>query len=420
MPCGMLNLPVGSRVPLCALALLGLAISGLAGCGAEDAPRPNLVLITVDRLAADRLACFGGDPEAGRSICALGEGGTLFAWAAALGRGEASGAASVLTGLRESDHGVGPDGRTFLVDAQDSVAEDLSRAGYATAAFVTRPRVNRSRRLDQGFDHYDDSLASSGGPNHRDSIDLSERVHDWTESAEAPWFVWIHADRDEGVAELDRLISRLSQTLDDRSDGPGILFVALAGESPKGTSSNARARPRIGWDTHRVPLLWRPPSGRGAPPNAVSRELVSLLDVRPTLRAAAKLPPESDAAEAATAGRNLDAIGRRTSAAPEPEDRYVLLEVVDPIPDRDVGLATRDHLYARRTSPIDGGGNSVPTSQLQPLGARFASIPPLEPGSARLAPGPWRTDVLSSQSPVPRLEFHLARLLARPASKELE
>jgi hypothetical protein len=151
---------------------------------------------------------------------------------------------------------------------------------------------------------------------------------------------------------------------------------------------------------------------------------VSLLDVRPTLRAAAHLPPQSDAATIATAGRDLDAVARLARDAPDPDDRFVLLEVVDPIPDRDVGLATRSHLYARRTSPIDGSGNSVPTSQLQPLGARFASIPPLDPvshpDSAQLAPGPWRTDVLSSQSPVPRLEFHLARLLASPAAKESE
>jgi len=58
------------------------------------------------------------------------------------------------------------------------------------------------------------------------------------------------------------------------------------------------------------------------------------------------------------------------------------------------------------------------------LGARFAPLPlpdPLRhpaPRSAGLAPGPWRRDVLANDSPVPSLEFHLARRLAEGARED--
>ena len=63
-----------------ALCLLA-GFTGLVGCDGQAPQSPNLVLISVDRLAADRLGCFGGERDAGVSVCALGQGGTLFAWA---------------------------------------------------------------------------------------------------------------------------------------------------------------------------------------------------------------------------------------------------------------------------------------------------------------------------------------------------
>ena len=429
-----------ARVVTLALWMLSAAAGGV-GCRAEGPPLPDLVLITVDRLAADRLSCFGGASDAGESVCALGRQGTLFAWTASPGRGEASGAATVLTGLPEAIHGVGDDGQSFLANAHPSIVEDLSAAGYATAAFVTSPRVNRSRRLDRGFDLYDDRLAS---PSRKDrvgthagdnagSIDLASRVRAWIDAAPSPWFVWIHADRDAGLVELDRLLSRLSQTFDRAEGGPGILFLALRGEpepASPGIEATTDADRTIGWRTHRVPLIWRPPTydhaQAGPAPRSVSRRLASLMDIVPTLRAAAHLlpltAPSKNGEDAAPngpwpggAGRDLSAIEVAPRSDTSSEERFLLLEASGA--GSDVGLASRNHLYTRHASPFDGTGRPVQTSSLIPLAARFASLPkndPLgspAPGSARLEPGPWRKDVLGAESPVPRLEFHLARQL---------
>jgi len=412
---------------------------GFIGCRGERPARPNLVLITVDRLAADRLHCFGGESDAGGSICALGRQGTLFAWAATPGGGEASGAATVLTGLSEAIHGVGSDGQSFLANTHPTIAEDLSEAGYVTAAFVASPRVNHSRRLDQGFDLYDDRLASPnrsarpkgdrlGGledvaeddiKDNAGSIDFSSQVSAWIDSAPSPWFIWLHADREAGLVELDRLLSRLSQTFDGEDGGPGILFLALRGEresAAPGMPTTTGADRTIGWRTHRVPMIWRPPTKNGSSsiPIPVTRRLATLMDIVPTLRAAAQLPAPDDSrphSRPHDGGRDLGGI-----ESPQPGDstnleRFLLLEAAEH--GGDVGLASQQHLYVRAASPLDGTGRPVETSSLNSVAARFATLPDYDPhpNSARLEPGPWRKDVLAAESPVPRLEFHLARQL---------
>lgn len=357
----------------------------------------------------------------------------MFAWTASTGRSEASAAATVLTGLPEADHGIGADGQSFLADTHTSIAEELSQAGYATAAFVASSQVNRSRRLDQGFDFYDDRLASPSRRDGAGSVDLSDAVRSWIEVAPSPWFIWIHADRDAGLIDLDRLLSRLSQILDREEAGLGILFLALRGESEPKAIDGAGVNHTIGWQSHRVPLIWRPPVSAGPTPAAVSPHLAGLIDVAPTLRAAAHLarPTSStthssdlvtiaaaDVARNSEQGLDLGRLSRPLidGAMPDmPEDRYILLEGVTAT--GEVGLASARHLYARRASPLDGTGRPVPTSLLVPLEARFSTLPAYDPlrdpapSSARVEPGPWRDDVLNAQSPVPRLEFHLARQL---------
>ena len=102
----------------------------------------------------------------------------------------------------------------------------------------------------------------------------------------------------------------------------------------------------------------------------------------------------------------------------EHEERFLLLRSASG--SGEVGLASGPHLYVRQSSPLDGTGRPVPTSQLHSLSPRYATVEPIDPSGASdrlagIAPIAWREDVLSAQSPVPRLEFHLAQLLAEKA-----
>lgn len=455
-----------------ALALLACVAFGSA-CSGESPARPDLVLITVDRFATDRLPCFEGKDDPGDAVCALAEGGTLFAWTAASGAGEAAAAASVLTGMPPGVHGVADDGQSFLRDPNVTIAEELSQAGYATAAFVASPRVNRSRRLDQGFAYYDDRFASPERARlatGSDPAELDAHVRDWFGRTPSPRFVWIHLDRNAGRLQLDRLVSRLAEPLEMGADGPGVIFAGLRGEtrtqeSPDASAPLSRAPlavpvlQSIDWRTHRVPLIWRPPvanrvEGETIPP--VSRRLASLYDIRPTLRAAAAIPaPQEDKPSSLPSpspspslsransrpisnthlqrGRDLSQLVRvqpeaaearsdlaahaAASASRSQAPFFVLLEASGD----QVGLAAQDHLYTRQRSPLDGTGRPVPTVSLEVRGARFSAIegegsyPERRSYTARLSTGPWRTDILSSDSPVPQLEYHLARRLDRPS-----
>jgi hypothetical protein len=452
------RLPRLGRLPLDLLLVLALCLAVGSACGGEGPTRPDLVLITVDRFATDRLPCFEGETDPGDAVCALADGGTLFAWAAASGAGEAAAAASVLTGLEPRVHGVGDDGRTFLRDPQVTIAEELSQAGYTTAAFVASPRVNRSRRLDQGFLLYDDRFASPGRSRLASGSDraaLDAQVRDWFARTPSPRFVWIHLDRRSGRVQLDRLVSRLAEPLEMTATGPGIIFAGLRGESAsRDTSGGAASRDSsagtsgatlggisngtsaetfatIDWRSHRVPLIWRAPTQGGGTVPPVSRRLASLYDIAPTLRAAAALSnehrSEARTPQHAPLGRDLSQLIRppvdtapasnATDQSALDESFFVLLEAAGD----QVGLASQNHLYARQRSPLDGTGRPVPTASLEVRRARFSTIQPEDPlfqgrpRAARLRTGPWRSDVLSSDSPVPQLEFHLARRLDRPS-----
>lgn len=415
----------------------GLACGAIGlGCDAEAPARPDLVLITLDALPAAGLECFGGPPDAGRALCDLGRGGTRFAWAVSAGRGEASAAAALHTGLPAHRQPVRDEGASFLPDHFETIAERLADAGYRTAAFVTSPRLNAIRRLDQGFERYADGYATQRAEA------MPGDLQDWMQTTPSPRFVWIHLSEATDLAQLDRRLARLEGALGPESRR-GLLVAALLGDPEA---------PMLSFARHRVPLLWREPTPAPADAPDVSFRLASLTDVHPTLLAAAGLAnARHDDAEArararartgqdfalpapartahdlalqspARPGQDLSLLARSPRGSEARDERRILLG--SPGADGTVGLATATVLYARRSAAIDGSGTGIDNAFLSVQDARFAPLPlpdPLRhpaPRSAALAPGPWRRDVLAADSPVPALEFHLARRLAEGVGKD--
>jgi hypothetical protein len=306
------------------LAALLLALGSFAAMGcAPDAPeRPDLILVTIDRLAADRLACFGGPAGAGFSLCQLADGGTLFAWATTPTLDEATAAASALTGLEPRAHGLDDRGLSFLADRHETIAESLARAGYTTAAFVASGRLNRSRRLDQGFGHYADPPPPARGGLSATRATEPDAIERWIEEARPPYFVWIHTQAGAGLGELDRLLERLAHLLREAERRPGVLLVALAGErdGERSATVSKHGAEGIGLRSHRIPLIWRAPSSTGArggePAPRVVWRLASVLDVPATLRAAARVPPlpRLEAEREGPLGRDLTTLLRPREA----------------------------------------------------------------------------------------------------------
>ncbi len=133
------------------LAALG---SGCEGTKEPPPAAPNLILISVDTLRADHLGCYGYKEETSPTIDGFAAEGTLFLNASATSPWTAPSHGSMFTGRYPSRHGL----RTFrnrLDDDVRTLTEILHDAGYATAAIVGAPTVDRGFGFDRGFDHFE-------------------------------------------------------------------------------------------------------------------------------------------------------------------------------------------------------------------------------------------------------------------------
>ena len=119
------------------------------------ADRPNLILIVMDTLRADRMSCYGYERPTTPNLDALAERGLLFEHAISAASWTWPATASLLTGLPADEHGViSNDSCTLALDLQ-TVAEPLQLRGFTTAAFSCNPLIAADRNFDQGFELFD-------------------------------------------------------------------------------------------------------------------------------------------------------------------------------------------------------------------------------------------------------------------------
>jgi arylsulfatase A-like enzyme len=184
-----------------------------AGCRTPPAaPLPaNLLLLTLDTTRADRLGCYGYARPTTPRLDALARDGVAYTWALSTSSWTLPAHATLLTGRFEPSHGAryDPSGPLSLLDAvsgprdwsgyrvrplgQDEVtlAEVMRRAGYATAAVVAGPWLERAFGLDQGFDYYDDDRIDTA--NGRRAEDVTATALRWLERPrDGPFFVFLN------------------------------------------------------------------------------------------------------------------------------------------------------------------------------------------------------------------------------------
>jgi arylsulfatase A-like enzyme len=330
------------------LAALGAALT-LSGCRPEAPAQANLLLITIDTLRADRLACYGGPPDVGAEICRLAERGVRYRWAFSSAPYTAPAVASILTSQYMSYHGVSQSALSFLGQDVLTLAEVLRDAGYTTAAFVSNPVLDKMRKLDQGFDVYDQRMTrrERNRPFYveREAKSTSDAALAWAQvAAREPWFVWLHYQDPHGPYEppdaasarddpgspalpvlendsgrggipayqalpglftkpayqrryldeiryLEAHLKRLIEGLDALGDPPAVILTSDHGEAFTEDGYYFAHGHSVGLDQIRVPLLLRPREPGKA---RVVDEPVSVIDVAPTLLRIAGLPaPDS-------------------------------------------------------------------------------------------------------------------------------
>lgn len=291
----------------------------LACARAPSAPTAVLV-VTVDTWRADHLT-----PSLAPEAWALASRGQRFpvAWSPIGLTTPAH--ATLFTGRQPWTHGVRANNHHgyLLPEAERTLAEQASDAGWATAAFVSAWPAGPDGGLHQGFDASD---APDAG--ERPGQVAVDNFRLWHARQEGPWFAWVHLYEPHGpyegpahfddvqryaleVGRADALLGQLLSAIDGRT-----LVVVTADHG------EVHREEPCGWQHERslhdavfhVPLLLAGPGvARG-----VRADAAWLADLAPTVLDLAGLPPLPD-----TDGRSL-----RVAAPPRP--RVVEAGLCDP------------------------------------------------------------------------------------------
>jgi len=290
-----------------------ICLSLCAACGrpAPEAnpaqPPPDVVLITVDTLRADRV---GGALTP--AINAVGTRGARFLTARTTVPLTLPAHVSLMTGAIPPVTGVRLNGAHRFDGSRPTLAQLFRDAGRDTAAFIGAFVLDRQFGLGAGFDTYDDQIARSPGATlrleaERPASAVADRAIAWIRSrprADAtprrPYFLWVHfydphapytppADAlaraggdayDGEVTYADAEIGRLLRAVSDISPGHAPLIVILGDHGESLGEHGERTHGMLLYDgTLRVPLVM-------AGPGVVAgerRQPVSIVDVAPTV-----------------------------------------------------------------------------------------------------------------------------------------
>jgi len=317
------------------------------------AGRPNILLVSVDTLRADRVGRVNQGHLLTPALERLASEGVRFTRCRAQAASTLYSHASMLTGLLVSAHGATPD--AALSEAIPYAPDLLARSGYATAALTDDGLVDGRFGFPRGFDAY---------VNRAEPIET--RVEEAISALEAigsPWLLFVHtyqvhapyADsprfaepltrgydgpfgstydqavfsralsrmnngRIEASAEdighlenlYDAQVMRTDAALDGIFDAlrakglwdaTAVIVTGDHGDELDEHGLLARHSQTCYEELMRVPLIVKPPSGSASVPAVIDAD-VSLVDVAPTLLDLAGLP------------------------APEPEEGFSLLPLV--------------------------------------------------------------------------------------------
>jgi arylsulfatase A-like enzyme/Tfp pilus assembly protein PilF len=301
------------------------ATGAFAGAGAS----PNIILITVDTVRADRMGFLGSKLGLTPNLDTLARESVVFAHAYSQVPLTAPSHATILTGTYPQFHQVN--------DFQVPLAQDLPYAsailrerGYRTSAFVGAmvldPHAGFARGFDRGFDTYDAGFHQTRPG--EDRYHSTERRGGEVVTHALAWlnqhprgsvFMWLHlydahdpydppepykskyaaAPYDGEIAYVDSAVGKFLNDLRTRGLYDGALIAVMA--------DHGEALGEHGEDTHgfflydetiHVPLLIKLPGAAPAGKDSATKssagtkidDRVGLVDVLPTILQAVKIP----------------------------------------------------------------------------------------------------------------------------------
>lgn len=297
---------------------LVLCLALLTSC-AREAVRPrNLLLLTVDTLRADHLACYGYGRPTSPNLDQLAAQAVLFERAYSVASWTLPSVVSLLTSLYPSAHDCQGD-RSALSDAHTTLAEHLAKHGYHTGAVTSHVYLSSQYGLEQGFADFDEEFVHANRKQSHAAVSspaISDRALAWLEQRardEAPWFLWLHyfdphseyqehppaAPRmgpgnqglyDAEIAFTDAHIGRVLERLEQLGLGEETLVIFSADHGEEfGDHGGAGHRATLYEEVLRVPLLIAHPTLR---PSRIAQP-VSCIDLFPTICELLDLPAPS-------------------------------------------------------------------------------------------------------------------------------
>lgn len=140
---------VGARSVLLLTLLTSLAGPACAPAGPAPVPRaPDVVVLVVDTLRADRLGCYGHGRPTSPFLDALAREGTRFADVTSQFSWTVPSLVSIVTGTYLTGK------RTALAPGERTLAEAFRAAGYRTLGATSNVLVGPDTALDRGFDAF--------------------------------------------------------------------------------------------------------------------------------------------------------------------------------------------------------------------------------------------------------------------------
>jgi arylsulfatase A-like enzyme len=156
-----------------------------------EPPRPpDLVLVVVDTLRADRLGLYGHSNATSPNLDRIAADGMVFDRAYAHSSWTLASFASLYSGLLPHQHKAMRATNTekdfgWLQPEAETIAELLKDQGYRTAQFSANTFLDRQFGLSQGFDYYNNDPT-------RSAADTTSSALEWLATGDEPAFLVVH------------------------------------------------------------------------------------------------------------------------------------------------------------------------------------------------------------------------------------
>ncbi|MEZ4445481.1 MAG: sulfatase [Polyangiaceae bacterium] len=283
----------------------------VASAAAEPAApppgKPDIIVVTLDNVRADRLGLYGAERNTSPVLDALGKRAVVFDHAYAAGSTTQRALTPLVSGKSFFDTARSTKEWPLFREEVHTVAERMKEAGYATGAVVSFNWLRKDRGFGQGFDEFDEAPWTKHHPERESTSELvtagALAVYETLAARDQPVFLWLHyfdahqkliehegisfgsknLDLYDGeIAYVDRELGRFLEKVEasPRANRTVILVHGSHGEAFG--EHDALGHDRIIFEeVARVPFLMASPAG----PARRVEQAVSIYDVAPTVLA---------------------------------------------------------------------------------------------------------------------------------------